>query len=820
MDCKKCGHEIVLSNLTSKLGCFLGRKAYIDCLCENCYQKDSGGQKTASENSCDKEYISDECISKIYGGVLGKIIGVRLGIPVEFSFTSEELQKKYPYISTYLDNKRVTYADDDTNGFVFFAKLFENINNISEITPELVAKTILNYASENRGFFWWGHNSTENKAFHNLLNGVSAYECGNYNYIGNGADKVGGQIFYDAIGLIFGGKPKEASRCAGIVARVMHNGEGAYGGQFICACISASFIESDIHRIIEIGLENIPKNSNYSKMVRNILDFYDKYPNDWTNCQHYIEDNYSNHNIWDYASQIIMALLYGNSEFSYSMEICLKSSGDTDCNCGNLGTILGVLNGYKKISYRNWIKPINDVLYCSSAIPCENEVSITQFTAYIIMLYAKFHNIDVPNYIKQASKLENISFVFPYSYQNINAIMWRLNKKRTDLVNSSNLYVSANEVVTPSGSPYSLKFWADSVKKDDCIRVYRWFNIGYFDSIKYEPSSCTKIYPGQKIKVNVFSRYNTAKMKVCLLAYSSIESKSGRESDKRSSYVTLVANQWITLEFILPPILSYYDCINIEMIPTQDSYFENGYDGIDIYIDNLKIENKPCYTVDFSMNKEISDNNYHYSFIRNFNVCYGEAYEGCGYGYYSKIKYDYIRFYSGYPKHCVKYPQYQQLAKENHLAMAFTGTYIDNYTAYCNISIIPKGDNPSNYECDLSRNTSLMIISAKGIIEHYAVGFYKNKIAILKSDNIPGKYIELVSQYYEYDMKKQYHFEAEVNNEDIYFTICEMNGLNKNEILYQTKKYLHYHSDNKISEGCIGFSSTSNGITVYKYGFL
>lgn len=52
MDCKKCGNEIVLSNLISKLGCFLGRKAYIDCLCENCYQnpeKDFNSEKTVSQ---------------------------------------------------------------------------------------------------------------------------------------------------------------------------------------------------------------------------------------------------------------------------------------------------------------------------------------------------------------------------------------------------------------------------------------------------------------------------------------------------------------------------------------------------------------------------------------------------------------------------------------------------------------------------------------------------------------------------------------------------------------------------------------------------
>lgn len=758
------------------------------------------------------KYISSLYISKIYGSVLGKIIGVRVGNPLEFVrenghiLTSEELQKKYPYISTYIDKERTIYADDDTNGFVFFAKIFERINRVSELTPELAAKIILNYATENRGFFWWDK-STESKVFHNLIKGVSPKKSGSYDYIGNSADTVGGQIFYDAVGIIFGGNPAEAARCAGLIASVIHNGEGAIGGSFISACISAAFYEDSVEKIIDTALALIPVDSEYAKMVRNIVDFYHKVPYEWTACQHYIEDNYTGHTAWDYGAHIIMSLLYGNGNFSYSMEICLKSGGDTDCNCGNIGAILGAMHGHEKISYNNWIKPMNDVLYCSSTVPYENEVSITQFTAYLIKLFAKFNGYAVPDYIKIASELSNFSFVFPYSYQNFHILMFRNGEKMKDLVNDGNMWVSSKEVNAPSGSPYTLKIWADSVKAKDCLRVYRWFNIGKFDNIKYEPTSCTKIYSGQKISVNVMTRYNTADMKVRLFAYSSIENKAGRQAESpltKSSFIRLEPYKWYTLKLIPDEIQSFYDCINIEMIMSKDSYYNNGYDGIDLYIDDFRISGNPEYSISFKDNKNLINNNHHYPLFKNFNVCYGEAYEGCN-------GLEYVRFHSGYPKSHIERSHWQQLSYDNKFALAFTGNYIDNCTIYCNMSILPTEDEYNDY----NNNASLLTFAVKGANEHYAAGFYNGKIAILKSKDTPGKYKELVSQEYNYDITKRYCFEVILTDGFIDFNIYESDG--SNDI---TEKNLCFETDTELLKGCIGFAGIGNGITVYEYGII
>ncbi|MDE5763631.1 MAG: ADP-ribosylglycohydrolase family protein [Ruminococcus sp.] len=746
--------------------------------------------------------------AKIYGSVLGKIIGVRAGNPLEFLkegdhvLTSCELQRKYPHIKTYIDKYRNVYADDDTNGFVFFAKIFDNINTLSEVTPEAAAKIILNYAAENRGFFWW-YESTESKAFYNLVNGVSPRISGDYDIIGRSADTVGGQIFYDAVGIILGGKPEEAARCARIIAGVMHNGEGAIGGSFISACISAAFNENNVENIVNTALSLIPSDSKYAEMVRNIMDFYHRVPNEWTACQHYIDKNYTGYNAWDFGAHIVMALLYGNGNFSYSMEICLKSGGDTDCNCGNLGAILGAMIGHKKISYKNWIKPMNDILYCSSAVPYENEVSITQLTAYMIKLFAKFNGYSIPNYIKTASELNKFSFAFRYSYQNFHVLMWRNDKQMDDWVNDNNMFVSDENVGAPSGSPYTLKIWADSVRKNDCIKIFRWFNIGNFDNTKYEPTSCTKIYPGQTIRVNVMTRYNTARMKARLSVYSQTEGKDRPCHE----YVYLEQGKWNKLEFTIPSagMYSFYDCVNIELIMSKDSYYSNGYDGIDLYIDTLKITGKPCYRVNPAYTGNITDNSGYYTIMKNFNVCYGEAYSG---GYY---KSSYMQFHSGYPNSRLEQDHWQEIAYNKNFALAFTGSYVDNCDIFCDMSVLPDGESYQDY----GNNASLIVFGAIGAADYYAAGFYNGNIVILKSDAV-GEFTVLASKRFEYDYTSRYRFKVSLSNGFIVFYV---NYISPNNNTYELKT-ITYNTGKSGLKGCIGFAALGNGITVYEYGII
>lgn len=728
-----------------------------------------------------------EFLQKFLGAVLGKVIGVRLGIPFEFRKTSAEIQTEFPYVQTYAQDGNVTYPDDDTTGFVMFAKCFEEISSLDELTPEIVAEVILNYASENRGFFWWGENGTERFSYHQLLNGVSPLESGDYAHIGSVADCIGGQIFYECCGLIFAGNPENAVKSAGILSRVMHNGEGALGGEFIAGCISSAFIENDIEKVVQTALSLLPPKSHYAKMVNNIIYTYHKNPYDWHYCMHYIDTYYNEHDVWDYGAHVVMSLLYGKGNFGYSMQICLQSAGDTDCNCANVGTIMGAFCGYYGISYDNWVEPLHDRFYISSAVPYENDVSITRFTAKLITLYAKFHGETVPDYIREASEENNFSFAFPCSYQGMEAIMWRNGTERSDLISKKNsLWISSGEVTAPSGSPYTLKFWAHYVKAGDCMRIFRWFDgeRDFGDYRVYEPTSCTRIFGGQTISTKLFTRYNNCNMHIRLMAYSTI-----KDIEAYSEEITLKPYEWTDISFTLPDVGYHFDCLNIEIVPEKDSYFENGYDGLDLYVDTIRISGTPQYKISFALNRHATDNRYHYPVMKNFNICYGEAnwkHNGS------------LHLYAGY-KH-----RYQETSEKKGFAMAVTGAYMQNYIAKCKISILTDEEN----DFDKYHSSALMLVGVQGNIRHYAVGFHNGKIAILKSGSLPAEYTVITSADYDYDPHKKYRFRVAVSECGIHFTVTEENGSHKKIIQAEAPC---------VIRGCIGFASLKSGITVYSY---
>lgn len=112
---------------------------------------------------------SEEYLEKVYSGLLGKCIGVRLGAPVEPAVWSyERIKEVYGEIRRYVKDYRNFAADDDVNGPLFFIRSL--LDHSMPLTAEKIGQTWLNYTREGKGFFWWGGEgiSTEHTAFLNL----------------------------------------------------------------------------------------------------------------------------------------------------------------------------------------------------------------------------------------------------------------------------------------------------------------------------------------------------------------------------------------------------------------------------------------------------------------------------------------------------------------------------------------------------------------------------------------------------------------------------------------------------------------------------
>lgn len=335
--------------------------------------------------------MKEEYIERIYAGILGKVIGIRLGAPVE-GWTYEKIRNLYGEVRDYLVDYREFAADDDSNGPLFFLRALEDSGKGREMSAQDVAEALLNYVPYEHGFFWWGGYgvATEHTPYQNLLQGIPAPRSGSIEQ--NGAmiaEQIGGQIFIDTWGLVAPGDPELAAKLAKEAASVTHDRNGIYGGVFIEVCISLAFEEKDMERLLCRALSYIPEDCEYARVVRTVLAYWKENPEDWRACFQYIHQHFGydkypgNCHIIPNAAVIVLALLYGNGDFSDTINICNMCGWDTDCNVGNTATIMGVRNGLAGIDYKRWREPVNDLLICSGVVGSLNIMDVPYGAAYI-----------------------------------------------------------------------------------------------------------------------------------------------------------------------------------------------------------------------------------------------------------------------------------------------------------------------------------------------------------------------------------------------------------------------------------------------------
>lgn len=374
---------------------------------------------------------------KTYASWLGKIIGIRLGAPIE-GWEYEEIVKTYGEIKYYPVDYDVFAADDDSNGPLFFVKAL-NDNSDDDLLTKM-SNVVLNYVMDGQGFFWWGGEgiSTEHTAYNNLKKGMIAPVSGSHKI--NGVElstQIGGQIFSDCWGYISMGDPFLASDYAKKMASVTHDLDGIEGASFVASAISIAYNETDIKVVIDKALEFVSEESNYYKIVKEIKEFYYNNPDDYTKCLNYI---IKNHHYGVYGgicpiisntALMVMSMYYGESDFDKTMCILATAGWDTDCNLGNVGSIMGALVGIEGIDEK-WIKPINDLLLSSSSIGSLNIDTVSNTALEFCKIGYKLKGLDI---LERYKKDKRFLFDLPYSTQSFRTNSYRY--AETNLINSN-----------------------------------------------------------------------------------------------------------------------------------------------------------------------------------------------------------------------------------------------------------------------------------------------------------------------------------------------------------------------------------------------
>src|SRR5690554_2459765 len=210
--------------------------------------------------------LPPDYLSRVYAGVLGKLIGVYLGRPFE-GWSHEriiaELGEVYYYVHQRFGVPLIV-TDDDISGTFTFLRALPDYGNSPDLTPAQIGQTWLNYLIERRTVLWWGGlgNSTEHTAYLRLKHGIAAPASGSIATNGKVvAEQIGAQIFIDGWAMVAPGDPELAADLARRAGSVSHDGEAIYGAQVLAAMEALAFVESDIPTLIDTAVGLIPRDS-------------------------------------------------------------------------------------------------------------------------------------------------------------------------------------------------------------------------------------------------------------------------------------------------------------------------------------------------------------------------------------------------------------------------------------------------------------------------------------------------------------------------------------------------------------------------------
>jgi ADP-ribosylglycohydrolase len=550
---------------------------------------------------------------RVYAGWLGKAIGVRYGAPTE-TMTYHDIQRLFGELTGYIQRDTcVFHPDDDLSGPLI---LLSTLDDYGDDPPvERFGDTWLNYIADGHGTLWWGGYgiSTEHTAYANLAAGIPAPRSGSIALNGTEvAEQIGGQIFSDVWGLVAPGRPARAAELAARASSVSHDGNGVYGGMFIAALVAAAFAARTPRQAIEQALATIPAQSTYAEVVRQVIAFHDANPGDWRSCYSWIAEHHGYHrypgrvHIIPNAAVIIMALLYGQGDFSRALHIANMAGWDTDCNVGNVGCTMGVLVGLDGIADA-WRHPFNDTFVIASLIGGRNLLDMATVADRIVR--HGYRQAGLPEPAPRA----RYHFDYPGSTQgflplNENATLVTVQQER-------------------QGNRGCLKVVGRGLSRRHNMGAYvrTYLRPAELDSNGYRAAFSPTLYPGQILSAWVMLPPGApGDLRANLFVH---DGNSGQRFE--SPAFSLSPGVWQRLEWRIPAMTgACLDQAGLLISPLLKGLV---WDGA-VYLDDFDWSGTPDFVYDFSRERMETDASSQWTFLRGAWKLEDGAYVGSGAG--------------------------------------------------------------------------------------------------------------------------------------------------------------------------------------------
>ena len=249
---------------------------------------------------------------------------------------------------------------------------------------------------------------------------------------------------------------------------------------------------------MELALKEIPSESLYAKVVEAVIAHHKAHPDGWESCLEML------HRDWGYdkyggvchiipnAGVCVLAMLYGAGDFNRTVEIATMCSWDTDCNAGNVGTVLGVLTGLDGIA-PHYRAPINDGVVLSGISGYLNILDLPTYAKELARTGYALAGEAVPQELEETEGELHFDFELPGSTHNF----------RTSDPFFLTLKHSTAQAAQGTGS---LEILVDRMVRGNRARAYYkpFYTRADFSDERYKPVFSPQVYSGQTMEMQLY----------------------------------------------------------------------------------------------------------------------------------------------------------------------------------------------------------------------------------------------------------------------------------------------------------------------------
>jgi len=343
----------------------------------------TGNQTIQDAQSEMIEISQDVLLDKVRGGLLGQIIGNLNGIPYEFKF-NDEPGNVADYVPALPDG---AYTDDDTDiewVYVYHMQeqdcLYLSSDKLAEIWKASFNERI------------WCSNGYVRR----LLDiGIKPPLTGKIALNPWAEFNISGQFICETFGLICPAMPQSAAKLGLNYTKVTIDAEPAQATQLYTTMIATAFVEDDIYKILEAGYSALDPESKIRIIIDDVKKWFEEYPEDWRMTRKLLKEKYTQANgtMRDgngyelITGATIASFLYGQGDFIRTIQTGFNFGWDCDNTTATLGTILGIVMGYKKMMAQGW--KITDRYKNTTRDGMPGDETITSFADRVFELMEK-----------------------------------------------------------------------------------------------------------------------------------------------------------------------------------------------------------------------------------------------------------------------------------------------------------------------------------------------------------------------------------------------------------------------------------------------